>query len=471
MPIIGAVADDLTGATTVGVLLSKAGAKTAAFFNEVAAMECENVNEYTGVIVSSNSRPLPSDEAYEKVSKATKALKKMGIKQFSKRIDTTLRGGIGVEIDAMLDEIGEDYVAIVVPSMPKSNRVLVGGFSVINGVALTKTPAANDVRTPVRENYIPRLLQEQSKRKVGFVGLDYVLGGKESVKLSLIYSKDKGNRVIVVDAIDDEDVDIIASAVVELGWNILAVDPRPFTERLAYHNGYMSNKVGENVKSKDDNDYIEEKTVLIAAGSATPVTKKQMEVLCSDERNVRIHINPKSLINGGVEAELEVEKAVDKVVELVSKKNQPRAILLETALSGGLLNLDKEDEIHGYEHGSCAERINSSLGYIIWSSLDKLGRDKFAGLYMTGGDTMVSVCRQLGVECIELIDYVIPQADVGKLVGSKYNKMPVIGKGGLTGSENTAVDIENRLFKESKKESKVYKDEKEDNCFKLENAH
>lgn len=469
MPSIGAVADDLTGATTVGVLLSKSGAKTAAFFNEVAAQECENVNEYIGVIVSSNSRPLPADEAYEKVTKATKALKRMGIKQFSKRIDTTLRGGIGVEIDAMLDEIGEDYVAIVVPSMPKSNRVLVGGFSVINGVALTKTPAANDVRTPVKENYIPRLLANQSKKKVGFVGLDYVLGGKESLKLSLIYSKDKGNRIIVVDAIDDEDVDTIASAVVELGWNVLAVDPGPFTERLAYHNGYMSNKAEENVNIEED--YTEEKTVLIAAGSATPVTKKQMEVLCSDERNVRIHVNPRALINGGVEAELEVKNAIDKVVELVSKKNQPRSILLETALSGSLLNLDKEDEKHGYEYGSCAERINSSLGYIIWSSLDKLGRDKFAGLYMTGGDTMVSVCRQLGVECIELIDYVIPQADVGKLVGSKYNKMPVIGKGGLTGSENTAVDIVNRLFKESKKESKVCKYEKEDSCFKLENAH
>ena len=31
---------------------------------------------------------------------------------------------------------------------------------------------------------------------------------------------------------------------------------------------------------------------------------------------------------------------------------------------------------------------------------------------------MVNVCYQLGVECIEVMDYVIPQTDVGRLVGS-----------------------------------------------------
>ena len=57
-------------------------------------------------------------------------------------------------------------------------------------------------------------------------------------------------------------------------------------------------------------------------------------------------------------------------------------------------------------------------------------------------------CYQLGVECIEVMDYVIPQTDVGRLVG-KYDGLPVVGKGGLTGNDNTACDIVERLFKES----------------------
>ena len=159
MPLIGAVADDLTGATTTGVLLARSKARTAVFFNEEAAEKGEGVDELDAILISSNSRALPANEAYEKVKSATCALKRMGVQYFSKRIDTTLRGGVGVEIDAMMDQVGDDCVAVVVPAMPQSRRILVGGYSVIDGVALINTPVAQDVRTPVRENYIPRLLE------------------------------------------------------------------------------------------------------------------------------------------------------------------------------------------------------------------------------------------------------------------------------------------------------------------------
>ena len=54
------------------------------------------------------------------------------------------------------------------------------------------------------------------------------------------------------------------------------------------------------------------------------------------------------------------------------------------------------------------------------------------------------------MECIQVIDYVIPQADIGRLVGS-YDGLPVIGKGGLTGNDHTACDIVDRLFKEAER--------------------
>ena len=220
MPIIGAVADDLTGATTTGVLLARSKAQTAVFFNEEAAEKAKGAEELDAILVSSNSRPLPADEAYEKVKSATLALKRMGVKYFSKRIDTTLRGGVGVEIDAMLDQIGEDAVAVVVPAMPQSRRILVGGYSVIDGVALINTPVAKDVRTPVKENYIPRLLAGQTRRQVGLVTLDKVLAGKEAVEKALEEKRSEGCEVIVVDGITLEDVAVIAKACIALKWNV-----------------------------------------------------------------------------------------------------------------------------------------------------------------------------------------------------------------------------------------------------------
>lgn len=445
MPIIGAVADDLTGATTTGVLLARSKARTAVFFNEEAAEKAKQADSLDAILVSSNSRALPSEEAYTKVQSATAAIKRMGVKYFSKRIDTTMRGGVGVEIDAMMDVVGEDAVAVVVPAMPQSRRILVGGYSVIDGTALINTPVAQDVRTPVKENYIPRLLAGQTRRKVGLVTLDVVLQGADAVKAALEAKRSEGCEVIVVDGITLEDVEEIAKACITLKWNVVAVDPGPFTSKLAYHRGLIQ-KEEPNVP---DNDGAENgKTVLIAAGSATPVTKKQMGILCEDSRHVRISVDPVAFINGKEESMEEAQKAAEKALKLLAQENQPRAILFETALHGELLNLDEEDEKRGYAGGMSANRINAGLGKIIEQVLSEAGREKIAGLYTTGGDTMVNVCYQLGVECIEVMDYVIPQTDIGRLVGS-YDGLPVVGKGGLTGNDNTACDIVARLFKEA----------------------
>ena len=237
----------------------------------------------------------------------------------------------------------------------------------------------------------------------------------------------------------------IAQACISLNWDVVSVDPGPFTSKLAYYRDIIGAEEPNLPPQGDETG----KTVLIAAGSATPVTKKQMEILCQDERHVRISVEPIPLIDGGEAALDEAYRAVNRAVELLKKPVPPRAILFETALHGELLNLDEEDAKRHYAGGMSANRINAGLGTIIQQVLEIVGKDKVAGLYTTGGDTMVNVCYQLGVECIEVLDYVIPQTDIGRLIGSPYSGLPVVGKGGLTGNDNTACDIVTRLFNEA----------------------
>lgn len=450
MPIIGAVADDLTGATTVGVLLSKSGVKTAAIFSNTELCDTDNLKKYDGLIISSDSRALPKETAYKRVRNATKGLKAIGIEQFSKRTDTTLRGKIGVEIDAMLDELGPDYIAIMVPAMPKSKRIMVGGFSIIEGVPLTKTQVFYDVKTPVKENYIPRLIQQQSENGVDLIKIDTVLKGKASLKHELIKSRNKGNRIILIDAISDEDIDLIATSIIELRWKTLAVDPGSLTERLAVYKKDASEQTMPSanqeklVRSKNN-----DKIVIIAAGSATEVTKKQMDLLCVDQQHQRIHINPMDLILNGDEG---IKIALQNVMERITSCTKIKSILIETALQGERLDLDKTDHDHHFPPGESSKRINKSLGIIVGLLIKKLGIERVAGLYMTGGETMVNVCSVLNVNSIELIDYVIPQTDIGRFIDGEYRDMPFICKGGMTGHDKIVTDIIDRLLNESKKE-------------------
>lgn len=455
MAHLGIVADDLTGATTTGVLLARSDVRTNVYFHEDAVRkkaDKDGVLPEEAIVISTNSRASKPEEAYKAVKQATEILKQQGCKYFQKRIDTTMRGRIGTEIDAMMDALTKETIAIVVPAMPKSRRILVGGYSVIDGTALINTPVARDILTPVTENYIPKLIASQSKEKVELVTLDIVLQGKDEIAKAMDKARQRGSRIIVIDAISDKDIEEIAGACAVWKRKVLSVDPGPFTAELARCYGIAKKEKDGNFSSFAcgiDNLQKAKGTVLIAAGSATEVTKRQMESFCKNTDVCRISVNPERLIEGqnlpekksSTSADMEVERAVQEAAEILKNRKIIPAILFETAMHGTLLNLNLEDKKRGYPPGKCAEKINEGLGKILRKVIDACDRKRIAGLYTTGGDTMVHVCKQLEAECLEVLDYVIPQTDVSRLADGKYRGMLVIGKGGMTGYDSIVTDI------------------------------
>ena len=61
---------------------------------------------------------------------------------------------------------------------------------------------------------------------------------------------------------------------------------------------------------------------------------------------------------------------------------------------------------------------------------------------------MECVCREIEVECIQALDNIVAQIDVGSIIG-KYQGLPLIAKGGFCGKEDIGIEIVNRLLLES----------------------
>lgn len=443
MAKFGIVADDLTGATTVGVLLGRAGISSAAFFDEKSIDTDKN---YEAVIVNTDSRALPPEAARDCVRRAVRALKEDGTRYFSKRIDTTLRGGIGFEIDAMLDELPPDTVAVMVPAMPQSRRIVVGGYSVIDGTALSETPVAKDVRTPVTESYIPALLENQTKRKTGMIPLRAVLSGADAVADCIVKERRQEVEVFIVDAISEEHVRRIAEAIVSLKWNVLAVDPGPFTEQLARARGFGH---GERPELDGGEFGSAAGTVLVVSGSASPVTRKQMKYLMAQEGVASVSVSPVALIDREKGTQDEVMRVLKEAKKRLDRKNTS-VLILETAVTSRSIPLNELEKRLGLKPGEAASLINNGLGQIVVALFSEAA-DIFKGMYLTGGDTMVHVLKALGAKGIELVDYVIPQADLGRIIGGGQDGLVVVGKGGLTGKDDTAELIVKRIFAESAK--------------------
>ena len=110
------VADDLSSATDCGAQVVRSG------LSVVVPLEGYTLPEHVAtadvISVDTDSRSLSADRAYGKVRTAVQQLVAAGWTDFYKSMDSTLRGNLGAEIEAVIDVVQPDCV-IIAPAFPK----------------------------------------------------------------------------------------------------------------------------------------------------------------------------------------------------------------------------------------------------------------------------------------------------------------------------------------------------------------
>ncbi|UOR11447.1 four-carbon acid sugar kinase family protein [Halobacillus amylolyticus] len=417
------VCDDLTGANATGVKLTKKGLKTATVVHGLPVPE----SGYDALCLDTDSRYVSEEQARSRVKSALESIESNGrARVYSKRIDSTLRGNIGAEIEEMLDFSGENSVAIVVSSFPESGRSTVGGYLLVDDVPLQETDVAKDPVSPIKTSKVKEVIQNQTNLSISSIGLDIVMEGHESLarslkKLSSTY------RVICIDAVTDEHIDMIANVVKECSHPVVTVDPGPFT--AVYSSKYLGG-------GKKDKKY------LVTVGSVTSQTGQQLDYFINKWKVKPIYAKPKELAT----FKEKWQKEVDRVVATVEKQAVQAKIILVTTYHPGQKRLDLAEiaEAENTTEEGLAKRITDGLASISRRVLEK-NKEDFAGCYLSGGDVTASVCSITRAQGIELADEVIPLAAYGKFVGGYLDGMNVITKGGMIGDKKTLSTCMNYL--------------------------
>lgn len=449
MTLLGIVSDDVTGGTTVGALLARKGVSPTVFYDSESIAEVAKPDE-EALIVSTDSRALTPEGGYRVVRDAAKDLIALGTTLFSKRIDTTLRGGIGHEVEGMLSALDDDYVAVIVPAMPQSKKIVIGGYSLIDSIPLSETDVAQDVRTPVLTSDVRELIQSQCKTKVAYIPIQDVFKGPRVIEAQLYLQRSRGSKIFLVDATTDEEIDWIATAITHLQWNVIAVDPGPFTVSLAIHKHVVIPKSRDEKPLRLNQKKSDKGTIIAVACSATKTTRRQIRRLSKEKGSVVVPVDTTLLISSDTkEAENESNEVLKQVEEICAKTTLPRVLILPTDIA----YLDKEaaspnelEEISGLNPFDAENLMTKRFSRLAREVADLIGPERCAGFYLTGGDTMLALCRELQAYGLKITDYLIPQVDQSILVGGPYSGTPVICKGGLTGTEETAIQAVNRLF-------------------------
>lgn len=419
MPQCVVIADDLTGANATGVLLKKMNYRAYTVMN-MERIELEMLSDCDCVLYPTDSRGVDAEISYNRVKNVCKLLKHDEVKVYAKRIDSTLRGNLGSETDAMLDELGEEYVAIVAPCFPSSKRIAIGGYMLVNGVPLHKTDIAIDPKTPVTKSEIAVLFAEQSKYKVSLICMKDLMHGKHYLANKMKECVNAGSRILVLDCVTQEDLDLIADAVITSGLKTVAVDPGVFTATL-------SRKLIVPVEKK------EKSRILAVVGSVNPNTKNQIEELWLSQRTHNVFVQTKELLEGETRREKEIERVTEEILAESSKN------IVSTVVGDGIYPENRIDFTPYMEKYHCSmdevtDRINSAFAEITYRIFKE--ETSFKGLYTSGGDITVAVCRKFQTAGLLLEDEVLPLAAYGQFLKGEFDGVHIITKGGSQGESD-----------------------------------
>lgn len=415
---IGIIADDLTGANATGVRLSKQGFSAATIMDLEQEFDLQDVD---AVCINTDTRYQSDKIIKSRITDAMASFHSWGTKIFCKRIDSTIRGNIGLEIDTVLEEIGENSVAILVASFPDSGRISSGGYLLVNSIPVHQTDVAKDPQSPITESYIPSVIQKQSKNKVAHVGLDKVLSGSEMLREAFMEKIDDGIRIIVVDAITDEDIEIIAEAMAEIrNVPIVPADPGPLT--VAYAKAYFDQLVK---KSK----------IIVTVGSVTNLTGRQLRYLQEKTNSKPVFVDVEKIATLDEDTwNTEVNRSVNEALNLIDKHEV--LIITTHKPDSKIINLHAKAKTENTTKDVLAKQIANALAIITKNVIEQTSY-QIQGCFTSGGDITSSLCTSIEAQGIKLEDEVLPLAAYGRLIGGLFPNLSIVTKGGLIGDKRS----------------------------------
>jgi D-threonate/D-erythronate kinase len=226
--VVTVLADDLTGACDTGCLFAGRGAVG------VIAEPALRDSDASLVAVDTESRDLEPAEAGRHLRVTAERLSsRLGGKRTFKKIDSTMRGPVGAELDGLLESGGWDG-ALVCPAFPAQGRVVRDGLLRVDGALAHESAVGRDRHYPGSTSDVAAMLEPALKRPVTRLLLPAVRAGAETVLERLAQS---AGGVIAADAESDADLATLARAAARRSTLLLAGSAglgRAFAAALGY---------------------------------------------------------------------------------------------------------------------------------------------------------------------------------------------------------------------------------------------
>ncbi|MFD6096953.1 four-carbon acid sugar kinase family protein [Nocardiopsis flavescens] len=414
------VADDLTGANATGARFARTGMRvttvTPEHVSRVAA-------DHDVVVANLDSRHVPAEQAVDLIADVVEAVWPVGL--VVKRTDSTLRGNVGAELEAVYREVRERVPAgtrvrvLLTPAFPGSGRTTENGVQLLNGVPLQDTELARDPLHPMTTGVVADIVAAQSGLAVRHVPVRPVT--QDMLTAELLAGDEP---VVLCDATTERRLTDIAEAAAAAhhddGTVWVSVDAGPTGALLAY-----ALRLRGQAGTRGP--------LLGVVASTTDLTRRQLATVARTGAVRFVDLDAVAFTDPGSEHADEVARELaDKllsagfpdlcVLRVVTTSEGVRALpgRVRAELPGRIARL-VADTVHEIAEGTGAHALPS-------------------GLYLTGGDLVSGLFDELDVHAFEVGGEVVPLAVHGHIGGGPLDGTPVVAKGGLVGDDITLVE-------------------------------
>ncbi len=392
------IADDLTGAIEVGAQFAKHS--VGALVTPQFPSDASNMDDSIRVlVVDTDSRNLPSDEAAQRVRRVAAFARESGIRYVYKKTDSTLRGNIADELSALCSAFPGQPL-IYIPAYPRLGRTCKNGHLCVNGERIAETP-------------IPGILKSRCHLPVKEVA--------DSRALENVLEAAASPAILVCDGETDEDLAGTAEVLRRLDRLQLTAGPAGFTEYLAQ---------ALNLPQTEISQPPEIDTSLTVCGSLNMVSLTQVRH-AEDQGFPAIGLTPEQVMRADFLDGAEGRALIQRIIDSLSAQ---RHLILRTIGSiDGLPAYLEYARSLGIDEDGAHRLVAQQNGCIVRRVIEQVPLD---GLIVFGGDTAKGVLQDATITPVK---EVVPGIPMSKVALDQHELCLVTKAGGFGSVEVLAI--------------------------------
>jgi 3-dehydrotetronate 4-kinase len=213
--LLGGISDDFTGGLELASMMARDGLRSRLLTRLARAADLADLDV---AVIALKSRIAPVSKATRDFAKAMDVFAKRGVRQvffkYCATFDSTPRGNIGPCADYLADRLDADFTGFC-PAFPDVERKIYRGYLFWADQLISESPKRLDPLTPMRDANLVRVLQAQTRHKVGLIRHEDLQRELSARHAHVDALKEAGTRYAICDAVSNDDLKRMAELCVD----------------------------------------------------------------------------------------------------------------------------------------------------------------------------------------------------------------------------------------------------------------